>query len=338
MKVMSFAKFNLRLVLIAATAGIAVLVGTAWLNAQSKTTAVGQFDAVAATPPYIVVSTSTPVLFTAKITDPQLKRRSVILLRVDASGQPTDILGRLRDDGATGDVKANDNIYSLRTTLNEPTVGSATFRIAARFKPGKWKEPEADDDDWDKDLPALGQGGRDRPLIRALLLALLKRLPGKYMLSDPIRVDVGSFALQPISESRLGVSFMYPSGWLVSNSDPNSPPELTISMSSASAGPNPEDFTGTCLLTFFQFAKSPSESLNDWRNALGTEGVIHAETTFINTRQAIREHADEMGVVDTYYIAASDARVLALRMQCGSDTRTVGTEALERVVSTLQFN
>ena len=99
------------------------IAGGAWLLAQPES-ATGTFGTIATNPAYIVVNTATPVLFAAQITDPQLKKRSVVLVRLDDTGQPADILGRLRDDGANGDVAANDRNYSLRINLAEPAVGS----------------------------------------------------------------------------------------------------------------------------------------------------------------------------------------------------------------------
>lgn len=180
--------FALIVVAIVAACGV-------WLKAQQRTVT-GQFDSVGADPAYIVVSTSTPVLFTAKITDRQVKKRSVVLLKLDSAGKPSDILGRLRDDGKNGDVTAGDSIYSIRTPLNEPTVGTVNFQVAARFKLGRWSEPEADDDDWDRELTTLGQTGRDRPARQERLSGLIRRL-SRYTLSSPIVVTVDPFKLPP---------------------------------------------------------------------------------------------------------------------------------------------
>lgn len=184
-----------RLVWFALVVLLAIGAGGVWLKAQPRVV-VGTFDAVLAAPAYIVVSTSTPVLFTAKITDRQLKRRSVVLLRLDSAGKPSDILGRLRDDGRNGDVSAGDNIYSLRTNLNEPTVGTVNFQIAARFKPGRWSEPESDDDDWDTELSAVTRTVRDQPARQTRMASLLKRL-SRYTLSNQMVVTVDPFKLPP---------------------------------------------------------------------------------------------------------------------------------------------
>lgn len=184
-----------RLVWFALVAFLAIGAGGVWLNAQPRVAA-GTFDSVLASPVYIVVSSSTPVLFTAQITDRQLKKRSVVLLRLDSAGKPSDILGRLRDDGRNGDVSAGDNIYSLRTNLNEPTVGTVNFQIAARFKPGRWSEPESDDDDWDTELSTVTRTVRDQPARQTRMASLLKRL-SRYTLSNQVAVTVDPFKLPP---------------------------------------------------------------------------------------------------------------------------------------------
>lgn len=166
-----------------------------WLYAQPRV-ATGTFGPTAANPAYIVVNTATPVVFTAQITDPQLKKRSVVLVRLDDAGQPSDIVGRLRDDGKNGDTVAGDKTYSLRTNLNEPVVGPVNFKIAARFKPGRWQEPEADDDDWDQELASVSAAERDRPAERTKREKRLKRL-ARYSLSGSIVVTVDPFKLPP---------------------------------------------------------------------------------------------------------------------------------------------
>jgi hypothetical protein len=171
-----------------------VLIGVAavWLYAQPRA-ANGTFDSTAATPAYIVVNTPTQVTFTATITDRQLKKRSVLLIRLDQAGQPVDILGRMRDEGRNGDAQRNDNVYKLRTNFNEPNVGQLGFRVAARFKPGIWMEPEPDDDDWDRELAEL----ENDPTPRRDRLARFLRKLGRYSLSEPFYVTVDPFTLPP---------------------------------------------------------------------------------------------------------------------------------------------
>jgi hypothetical protein len=177
-----------------AVALLAVLTGV-WLQAQPKPVA-STLGATGANPAYIVVNTPTAVLFTARITDPQLKKHSVILVRLDAAGNFADILGRLKDDGRNGDLKANDNTYSLHVRLTEPQVGPVSFKVAARFKPGKWRDFEPDDDDWDRDLAPTNQPKRDHPAQREWLRKLFSRFV-RYTLSAPIVVTVDPFLLPP---------------------------------------------------------------------------------------------------------------------------------------------
>jgi len=176
---------------------LTVILGSVLLYAQSRR-GTGNFGPTGANPAYIIINSPTLVTFTSQITDRKLKKRSVILLSLDASGQPAEIRGRLKDDGKNGDSRANDSIYTFRTTLTESNVGSINFQIAARFKPGKWTEPEPDDDDWDKDLAdsALSRQNRDNPTKRQYLLKLLKKLT-RYTLSTPIQVTVDPFLLPP---------------------------------------------------------------------------------------------------------------------------------------------
>lgn len=177
---------------------IAAALGGVWLHAERTGSAnAAGFGAIARAPAYMVVGTSTPVLFTTQILDPQLKKRSVILVRLDDVGKPSAILGRLRDEGRNGDVKAGDNVYSLRLNLAESEVGSVNFKVAARFKPGRWREPEPDDDDWDRELSTIAQTRRDHPVLRQLIARLLSRLFQRYSFSDVITVTVDPIPLPP---------------------------------------------------------------------------------------------------------------------------------------------
>ncbi len=184
-------------------------VGGTWLLAQPRV-GVGAFGPIAASPAYIVVNTATSVVFTVQITDPQLKKRSVVLVRLDASGQPSDILGRLRDDGRNGDAIAGDSIYSARQSLNEAIVGTVSFKIAARFKPGRWSEPEADDDDWDAELATTPSAGRDRPDERTKREKRLKKL-ARSTLSNPVSLNVW----QAVPATSVGVDVAVPPHWTI---------------------------------------------------------------------------------------------------------------------------
>jgi hypothetical protein len=223
-----------------------------WLFAQPKV-ATGTFGPIAANPPYIVVNTPTPVLFTAQITDPQLKKRSVVLVRLDDAGQPSDILGRLRDDGKNGDAVAGDKTYSMRTTLKEPVAGTASFKIAARFKPGKWQEPESDDDDWDVELKSAG-GDRDLPAEKVKREKRLKKLSG-YTLSGDVVVN----GVSGYTDNAYGFSFGYSPGWSVSQPKPFSHGAVaTIDPSSQVSTDSAEP------VTFFTWANVDALPINEF--------------------------------------------------------------------------
>lgn len=189
---------------------------------KQRTVSTPTFGPTGSEPAYIVVNTPTPVLFTSQITDPQLKKRSVVLIRLDASGKPFDIIGRLRDDGRNGDLKANDNIYSLRVTLNESATGQVGFSVAARFKPGQWREPEQDDDDWDKELSLFGQTTRDSPAKQQHRGRMLSRL-ARYTLSAVAQVIVGPLPLQATTTA-MGFEVSYPSEWQITPLHPELDP------------------------------------------------------------------------------------------------------------------
>lgn len=182
----------------------------AFQQQRSQQSPASPFSQLSVTPAYIVVGTSTQVLFTAKVADRQLKKRSVVLLRLDSAGKPSDLLGRLRDDGTNGDLKAGDDIYSIRVSLTETAVRPVPLAVAAWFKPGTWREPEADDDDWDREFTALGKVTRDRPALRALVVALLRRL-GRYTVSNPVVLPVW----QRYVDAHLGLMLPSPPTWRV---------------------------------------------------------------------------------------------------------------------------
>ncbi|MDB5388762.1 MAG: hypothetical protein JWM11_4408 [Planctomycetaceae bacterium] len=117
--------------LIAASGIAAVLIaaGAAWLHAATPT--VGTLNA---TPAYIVVNTSTPVLFTVQITDPSVFHDGVNLLRIDGNGKTIGTIGVMRDDGLNGDAVAGDKVLSYVATLNESSAGALDYRASAAFR------------------------------------------------------------------------------------------------------------------------------------------------------------------------------------------------------------
>lgn len=326
-------------VVLVASLGIVVL-GSAWVYAQQRqvdgtlrSSVTGTFGPSGAEPAYVVVSTSTPVLFTTQITDPQLKKRSVVLVRLDAMGQPTNIIGRLQDDGGNGDKTANDSIYSLRVMLNESTFGSASFKVAARFKSGNWHEPEADDDDWDAQLSNFKNGNRDLPAQQQDFLKLVKWLD-RYTFSDLIRISIW----QALNDPTLGVSFSYPPDWtVVSALDGNG---LVISYSTSSANSIPGSIRGLCKIGIGEFEKPATQSLMEWRDLRRNSrfsAIVSSVPVVINGLSGVREVAEERARTDTFFLSLSSTRILSAQLTCGQDVATIGTAVLERVVSTLKL-
>lgn len=164
-----------------------------WLHAESASS-VGPNTA---SPAYIVVKTPTPVTFTSVIADSNLRKhdpKRVLLVRTDASGSVIDIVGRMNDRGRRADANRNDHTYTLLAVLNEPSVGTTQFRVAAKFRNGLLKGKD-DDEDWDRLLAALNEL-KARMNRRERLLALLRRLQ-PYTLSDPVQVTIDPFPLPP---------------------------------------------------------------------------------------------------------------------------------------------
>jgi pimeloyl-ACP methyl ester carboxylesterase len=91
-------------------------------------------DATSASPTSVILNTPTPVLFTARITDPTVLPTGVNLLRTDASGKTLSTVGVMRDDGTNGDVAAGDKTFSLRVTVQGAAVGQIYYRVSAAFK------------------------------------------------------------------------------------------------------------------------------------------------------------------------------------------------------------
>ena len=105
--------------------------GSVWLLAQGPQPAFGQ---VLVSPPNIVFNTPTPVTFTIKIDTPTLNPATVELQRVNASGNFLGSVGRMLDNGKSGDAVADDKIFTARVTLNVPEVGKSYFRVSVAFR------------------------------------------------------------------------------------------------------------------------------------------------------------------------------------------------------------
>lgn len=117
-----------RLLFVVALAVLLAGIGVVWLKAAPS---VGP---ASAQPAYIVVNTSTPVVFTAQISDPALIPTSVNLLRTDASGRPASILGMMSDDGTGADTVPHDGLFTISTIINERQPGRTYFQVSAAFR------------------------------------------------------------------------------------------------------------------------------------------------------------------------------------------------------------
>ena len=84
-------------------------------------------------PTFAPANTPTQVTITALITDPTLSLNGANVQRLNTAGSPTAVLGILHDDGLNGDLTANDGIFTLVFTLNEPT-SRVTLRTSASFQ------------------------------------------------------------------------------------------------------------------------------------------------------------------------------------------------------------
>src|SRR5688572_31649422 len=74
-------------------------------------------------PTFAPANIPTQVTLTALITDASLLNGGANAQRLNAAGNATAVLGILHDDGLNGDVLANDRVYTLVFTLNEPNPG-----------------------------------------------------------------------------------------------------------------------------------------------------------------------------------------------------------------------
>jgi hypothetical protein len=142
-------------------------------------------------PAYIIVNTTTEVTFKTHIVDSKLTRLhrdKVFLVRTDATGKPVDIVGRMRDNGGKGGEGGRDAVFTLRTTLNERTVGPATFRVAARFAPTVKSAKDLDiADEWDRELLLLSDAQR-RSSRDADVSKLLQRYRWSEILTLPVQI------------------------------------------------------------------------------------------------------------------------------------------------------
>jgi hypothetical protein len=81
------------------------------------------------------MSEPTNVTITAQLAaDPNLKPRSVKLLKYDASYKLISNLGRLYDDGTHGDSVAGDNVFTAQIVINVPIQTTTNFRVSVAYK------------------------------------------------------------------------------------------------------------------------------------------------------------------------------------------------------------
>lgn len=85
---------------------------------------------VTVTPNVIQVNAPTTVTVTAVLTAPNVVPNGIHLLRLNATGTPSTILGVMKDDGVNGDAAGNDNIFTLRQTFNDGTTGQVRLQVS----------------------------------------------------------------------------------------------------------------------------------------------------------------------------------------------------------------
>ena len=84
-------------------------------------------------PDTISISTQTNVLFTTMLTNSDLKPTMILIEEVDESENLVRVLGELVDDGSSGDLVADDYIYSGTSSIILDTEGILLFRAKANF-------------------------------------------------------------------------------------------------------------------------------------------------------------------------------------------------------------
>lgn len=83
-------------------------------------------------PKFITPNTSSELVVTSIITNPDVIAASVVLERINDDGSIT-ILGTLHDDGLDGDLALGDRIYTLATILDESEPKELKFQVSADF-------------------------------------------------------------------------------------------------------------------------------------------------------------------------------------------------------------
>ena len=89
---------------------------------------------LAAVPAAVTAGTPTDVTFTSTITDPLLLANGVNLIRTDAAGKSSTIVGIMHDDGINGDAVAGNKTFSLSVHVNASPAGATYYRVSAAFR------------------------------------------------------------------------------------------------------------------------------------------------------------------------------------------------------------
>lgn len=89
---------------------------------------------VSISPSFIPVNTPTEITIEASIVDSAVISSSVFLLRANELGTAFNQVAVMKDDGSSGDAKANDRVFTSRLTLNEATPGVIRFQVSAAFR------------------------------------------------------------------------------------------------------------------------------------------------------------------------------------------------------------
>lgn len=112
------------------------LVTILWLLSQTSTSLAAEsttegIGTPLLSPVSITAGRATPVVVEVAITNPDVIPGSVQFLRLDTSGKVTGKIGKMHDDGQSGDARANDGVFTLQVTLNEATPGAVSLQVSA---------------------------------------------------------------------------------------------------------------------------------------------------------------------------------------------------------------
>jgi len=120
-----------RTVWVVAMLALTASIGGVWLLAQGPS---AQLGALTVSPPNIVFNTPSVVTFVVRIASPTVNPTAVTVQQVNSGGTVVATVGTMNDKGKTGDAVGDDRNFTLRTTLNLPTVGKVYYRAQAAFR------------------------------------------------------------------------------------------------------------------------------------------------------------------------------------------------------------